>query len=341
MRALVGAALIAGTGFAGYRVSKGYEPPYDYGNRARKIDRLEAELMKEPCDRSKTEELLEHTLSAGDNRGVLRRADAFWAKCGEFVQLRMYTYRAHAQLTEWDGAVADVTRLVESEPYSPYYRAWRGIVYQDKGDLERAVADFREALLLRPQLSDIPLNLAATYEKLGRPCDAAFPLQQLVFHYPTESWSAGIRERIADLEKRGGCGVVASGAGRATISMEPGRTAIRVKVHLDDKETAVFLLDTGASYVTLTRVLAGKLGLELGAAPEVRLQTANGEKKGKFVSLRSVAVEGLAAKSVPAVVVDDVGPGIDGLLGLSFLARFEMRQANGVVELTVKGAGPR
>jgi clan AA aspartic protease (TIGR02281 family) len=336
--ALFVAAAGAGAYYAYNVAYKGYEPPYDYGEHAPKIRRLEADLAKEPCDRRKAEELLDAMLDAGDNRGAIHRADAFWVKCGADDELRRYTYQAHQRLGEWDDAVADATVLVEADPYSGYYRAWRGRVYQDKGDLDHAADDFREALLLIPDLVDLPLNLATVYEKQGRPCDAAVPLQQLVLYYPNKPWTAGINARIADLETKGACGVAVSGSGRVTIKMDPGRGRIQTKVRLDGKETASFVVDTGATYVTLTRRLADKMGLSLGAAPRTKLRSANGTHTGLLTTLDEVAVEGLAARRVPAVVVDDLGPGVDGLLGLSFLARFEMRQSNGVVELAPKGA---
>ncbi|MDI1444306.1 TIGR02281 family clan AA aspartic protease [Polyangium sp. 6x1] len=331
VRALVGLFVLGGLGGAGYWAYRTYQPRYDYGAATNAVHKLETELQKEPCDRPKTLELLETILDAGDSRGVLARSATFTAACGEYVQTRRITYRAHQRLGETDAAVADLTELVSSDPYQVHYRAWRGVVYQEKGDLDRAAEDFRQALMLHPKLSDIPINLATVYEKQGKPCEAAFPLQQLVFHYPRAAWTSGIRTRIADLLQKGGCSVV--GEGRASLRMEPGQLQIRAKVRLDDKETASFVVDTGASYVTLPRALAEKLGIDLAGAPKVALQTANGRKDGLFILIGSIAVDKLAAKRVPAVVVDDLGAGVEGLLGLSFLSRFELRQADGVVEI--------
>jgi aspartyl protease family protein len=113
-----------------------------------------------------------------------------------------------------------------------------------------------------------------------------------------------------------------------------GNGLFRTKVILDDKETAAFVVDTGATYVTLSRKLADRLHLDLGNCPKRELQTANGKREGLFVILPSIAVEGLSTRRVPAVVIDDLGPGVDGLLGQSFLSRFEMKQARGVMELS-------
>jgi hypothetical protein len=37
------------------------------------------------------------------------------------------------------------------------------------GQLEKAVADFRQSITSEPSLAGIPFNLAASYEKLGKP----------------------------------------------------------------------------------------------------------------------------------------------------------------------------
>jgi aspartyl protease family protein len=336
LRGVLAVLLLAVIGYGAFRGYTTYEPPYDYGEHTRKVRKLEADLKQEPCDRPKNQELLTLMLQAGDARGVIKRAEGFFAHCGDLVELRAITYRAHERLGESDAAVADITRLVDSAPYSPTYRAWRGYLYRNKGDLELAATDLREALSLYPEFTDVPVDLATVYEKLGRPCDAVFPLQQLVHHYPDRTWTAGIRARLAELDQRGSCSMSKSTSGRVILRMDPLRMATSARVRVEDAATGVFMLDTGASYVTLTRAFADKVGVSTSGAPALTLRTANGEKKGSLVSLRNVSLEGLSAKSVPAVVVDDLGPGVDGLLGLSFLMRFELRQANGVVELAAR-----
>jgi len=147
------------------------EQPYDYGASADKVHRLEGQLGKEPCDRRKIVELCDEMLRAGDSRGTIRRAEAFFQACGDHPRLRWLTYGAHKQLSEWDQASAEATKLIESNPYDADFRAWRGIVYEQKGDLEHAVEDYRQAMVLRPRLSDVAMSLANLYERQHKPCD--------------------------------------------------------------------------------------------------------------------------------------------------------------------------
>jgi len=84
-----------------------------------------------------------------------------------------------------------------------------------------------------------------------------------------------------------------------------------------------FLVDTGASQVSLPLPVARKLGLKLGAA--VTLDTANGTAIGYLTQLADVRLGPIELHDVSAVVSD----GMDEqtvLLGMSFLRRLEFTQ---------------
>jgi aspartyl protease family protein len=329
---------VAAASGAGYWFYRGYEPPYDYGALADDVAKLEGVLAKEPCDRPTIFALLQKMLSARNSGGVLRRAAAFSAKCGEEPKLLDFTYLAHQRLGELDKAVAELSRRIEQSPANPYYLAWRGGLYEEQGNLDLAVEDLQKAMTLYPAAIDIPQNLASVYEKQGKFCDAIVPLEEVAFRYDGHAFATGVRSRVTALEQKGVC--TAGRGGRVTIRALAGSRMFRAKVRLLDKENARFVVDTGATYVTLTRRLADRLHLDLDRAPTRDLQTANGKREGTFVILPSVAIEGLSAERVPGVVVDDLGPDVDGLLGQSFLSRFEMKQAEGVLELSTRAETP-
>ncbi|MFT3769364.1 MAG: aspartyl protease family protein [Minicystis sp.] len=330
-RGVLGALLLGVLG-AGVYFQRTYEKPYDYGASTGEVRKLSEQLDKEPCDRRKIIELGETMLRAGDGRGTLKRSEAFLQKCGDYPRLRWLTYEAHKQLSEWDQATAEATKLIESSPYDADYFGWRGIVYEQKGDLDHAAEDFRQAIVLKPRLGDLPINLANIYEKQGKPCDAVFPLEQVVYHHPDARNVGAIRARIDDLLAKGGCASMA-GEGRAQIKVNPGESVLRVTARLGGKENGTFVIDTGASYVTITQSLADRIKADTNRAPKVMLQTANGARTGHIVVLETVEVQGVKAARVPAVVVDDLG-GVDGLLGLSFLSRFDLKQEGGVLEIS-------
>src|SRR6267378_3968251 len=89
-----------------------------------------------------------------------------------------------------------------------------------------------------------------------------------------------------------------------------------------------FVLDSGATYVAPKTSFAARGQVEIDGESAVRLNTANGVGEGKRGRAATIQVRSLQAKNVPIVVQDDAkgtyGAGIDGLLGMSFLARFKL-----------------
>lgn len=94
-----------------------------------------------------------------------------------------------------------------------------------------------------------------------------------------------------------------------------------------------FLVDTGATLVTLSATDAQRLGIDFRRGEQTVSQTANGRVLVYRVRLESVSVGPMTLTSVDAVVHD--APGLDvALLGMSFLNRTEMRREGGNLTLT-------
>jgi len=92
-----------------------------------------------------------------------------------------------------------------------------------------------------------------------------------------------------------------------------------------------FLVDTGASAVTLSQGEADRLRLPWRTAPIGQVRSAAGTMPAHLLELAEVRVGALTAERVGAVVV----PGRErlALLGLTFLARFRMRREDDVLTL--------
>lgn len=91
-----------------------------------------------------------------------------------------------------------------------------------------------------------------------------------------------------------------------------------------------YLVDTGASAVSIGRAEAERLGLRYLEGQSVQLGTANGAVRGWRLRLDSVRVGNLEARGVDAVVVPQPMPYV--LLGNSFLSGFQMtRQGDRMV----------
>lgn len=102
-----------------------------------------------------------------------------------------------------------------------------------------------------------------------------------------------------------------------------------VDVRFNDSVTAPMLIDTGASFVSLSEGLAEKLALRVAKTSKITLTLADGSQvDGHPVILDSVAVGPLRLNGVQAVVVPSASQAldeVDGLLGMSFLGSFIIR----------------
>jgi tetratricopeptide (TPR) repeat protein len=202
--AAVGVAALGAAGVAvGWVVTR--EKPFDYGARAGEVRELSEALTKEPCDRAKIVKLADTMLRAGDNRGVLGRAGAFFQACGELPRLRWITFSAHKNLSEWDAAIADADKLIADRPHDQDFWWWRGQVYQQKGDLAHAEADMRKALEIMPWANYIPFDLADVLEKEHKPCEAAAVIVAYLQHHPDRADDDPIAIRLASLRQAGAC----------------------------------------------------------------------------------------------------------------------------------------
>ena len=88
-----------------------------------------------------------------------------------------------------------------------------------------------------------------------------------------------------------------------------------------------FMVDTGATVISLTVSDAERFGVDYKNGQPVRMQTANGVVPGWRVKLASVRIGDVELYDVDAAVGQQpMGPYV--LLGNSFLSRFQMRRDN-------------
>lgn len=101
-------------------------------------------------------------------------------------------------------------------------------------------------------------------------------------------------------------------------------------------ERVHFLLDTGATTVSVPSSLADDLGLQRGVA--MQSMTANGTITVYRTELDSVTLGGIHMRNVSATI----NPGMQGdlvLLGMSFMQHLELTQREGTLTLKVPAGG--
>jgi len=94
-----------------------------------------------------------------------------------------------------------------------------------------------------------------------------------------------------------------------------------------------FVVDTGASLVSIPVSEAQRLSLDYQKGQKARMNTANGATTGYLVKLDTVKVGGVTLHGVDAVVIEGTGFG-SPLLGMSFLNRMNMKREGDIMTLT-------
>ena len=100
---------------------------------------------------------------------------------------------------------------------------------------------------------------------------------------------------------------------------------------------AKLILDTGASYVTLSRDMVSAIGLPIDTDNTIQLTSASTVETTPKIVVPEITVLGKRVKNVEAIIKDlpPQAPA-DGLLGLSFLRHFKLTIdfKKGILELT-------
>jgi len=199
-------------------------------------------------------------------------------------------------------------------------------------DLADTLKDLNERLpdssrAVQKSISDYTKNLydfKIYFEEELRSSEARRLTEDEIYFYDT------IKDALAGLEKN---------LRKHTIALSKSSGGLLTEVTLNDKVNCVMIVDTGASVVSITRNIAGQLGMDLGGAhKDIELILADGSLvKAKAVSLKSVRVGDSKAEDVLAVVVDNPpAPGVDGLLGMSFLGNFSVKVDSANKELILE-----
>jgi aspartyl protease family protein len=105
-----------------------------------------------------------------------------------------------------------------------------------------------------------------------------------------------------------------------------GHFAVEARI---DGRRLPFLVDTGASQITIRASDAARLGVRPSQSEySIRISTANGEGRAALADLRSVEVGDIVVRNLRALVVPDSALGVN-LLGMSFLSRVRWSHERG------------
>lgn len=300
-----------------------------YGTSGSEIRSLRTHLAQHPRDIRARLALAALFIHTGHRDHAL-------AEYRQILEFDPYSERAHGNIGillydagDLDGAAYHLATSVDIDP--TYYDAHRylAVIYERQLALEDAIYAWRKAMELAPSRDkrvECAHALARNLERVGRKFEAAEVLYGLV-PWTTEEDRVRIRQRIARLRDEADAGEPLLAAEAVEVRFRPRGPVIPVRGLLNDRIPASFIVDTGATFTTITSKLAEDIGIEdLETRTQVQFRTANGEvTSAALVQVRSLQIADAYVEDLTVAVCDSCSDGlIDGLLGLNFLQRFSV-----------------
>jgi clan AA aspartic protease (TIGR02281 family) len=209
---------------------------------------------------------------------------------------------------------------------SGLYQNWITVLFKN-GNLREAWQVYRRGSQKFPEDADLHLMgvQLALAENDWNEAEALLTMRE----YPS-----ALSDQVRNLQTQ--ISEIKAQEGKIVINFTPGTQQIPLTAVLNGRTYQQFIVDTGASLVTIPRSTAEELGLDIDSQNPVRkIYTAGGVKYAPEVTLSSITVEGWEVADLKALVLDLPNQSGWGLLGMNYLRRFRMdiNTENGVLLL--------
>ena len=181
-------------------------------------------------------------------------------------------------------------------------------------DYPEALRLWSQAVSLQPGNPELHYRRGQALAAMGLRASAADAFQVTLLLDPNSGVAREAMDGLAGLQP-------VSSDGQVTVPLESG-LGVWIVPAVVNGHRGRFLLDTGSSVVVVGPMLAAAAGLApLAGRAAIELQTIGGRTRGPSAVVRSLQVGDAALHDVP-VVLHDPGPGVDGILGNTFLGHY-------------------
>jgi aspartyl protease family protein len=343
-------AVVAALGYAGYylfttaEMFNPYRKTYErlgidlprsfekFGLASRYLD----QVNREPCDNVAFFALAKLMESAGYPRESAKSLEFYNKGCTFSEEMLQFAYGAYTRIGDHKAAINVADELIKSDAASYDYRFMRGSAHENARDYKAALADYISTLDLFPDLSNVDgsqfYQVSTMYDKLGKPCDAIGPLETFISYNVKDRQTQQIAKLISEYSRKGNCAAIyANGSARVVI---PPSNLVDVTIN---GSRARMVIDTGASLVSLTPEMAARARITPDASDLVEVRVVGALLKQATGYAQTLQVAEATAVNVPVLIAigskEAFGPGIDGLLGMSFLSRYTVALSPGLLEL--------
>jgi predicted aspartyl protease len=206
--------------------------------------------------------------------------------------------------------------LVFGSTLSPADLHSRAAAAYDRRDYVEALRLWSQAVSLQPAEARFHYLRGQALANLGMRTSAADAFQVSLLLEPSSDVA---RDAIAGLA---GLASVTAPDGDVLVGLEQGAGVWIVPIVINGVYQGRFLLDTGSSVVVVSPPFAASIPLADGR-DAVELQTLGGRTRGAASTVASLRVGTAELHDLP-VVIHDPGPGLDGILGNTFLSHYRL-----------------
>lgn len=202
-----------------------------------------------------------------------------------------------------------------NELHSGLYQNWLNALLEG-GDIQAAWRVYERGGRQRPD----DLNIYLFSVKLALAEDDWATAEKLL---AAKDYPPALRDQVRSLQSQ--ISELKGQQGKIIIRFAPGSRQIPVTASINQVTSQEFVVDTGASMVTIPFSTARNLGIVISVRnPRRKVYTASGELYAPEVVLDSITLEGFETYNVKALVMDLPNQPDLGLLGLNYLRRFRM-----------------
>jgi clan AA aspartic protease (TIGR02281 family) len=298
------------------------------------------QLSREACYRDAIADLSESLIKVRYPREAATSVRNFVKRCKNSEGLLQIAYSALESISDSQGVLEVADQLAKAYPANGTFRYWRAMAYDHLDDFSHALTDYLNTIQLADDpkglLGDVFFKTSRMYAELGRYCDAITPMEIYISLDPAGRRTPQTTKIIADYADKGNCDTgYASGAARIAI---PGQANVHFLRVFVNGVGGNFILDTGATFVAVTPQFASKARIDTEPGNQVIMKTVGGTALADIGYAAKIAVGKAEASGVVVAVHRDgakpFGDRVDGLLGMSFLARFQLNISPTAIELT-------
>jgi aspartyl protease family protein len=284
------------------------------------------DLIESLCDKTAIYRLSNALLNNSERRTSANALLGFADACPNSEGEQFGAASVLFNMGDYAAVVPVLDKLLSARPDVDSYYYLRGRSLAALGRYEEAIQDLSTTISLQDDLklvNSMPfLSWAEAYSAASKHCQAMSAIQTYVYSETSTRDTAQTRKLIADYAAKGKCQI---GYAEGTATIPKSRNDVTIVKADVNGVSGTFAFDTGASLLAIDEAFARKAGVTTSGASTMRVHTANGTVFAQSATVAEMALGKARASNVSAAILaNPLGPGIDGLIGMSFLARFDI-----------------